>query len=200
MKKSEAALVGSAGLLALIVILYLLANRKRQDEEILDLQNENRLYKEALQQLKNHLTEMYNEQDLGEQAKKELNELIEQYQDIDEKIVLELGSISNLMKSKEESKAVMAMAKILENVFKRLFEDDESFSGRKNFANFIKHAKEKGIINKKEAHFLDGIREMRNQEAHEVGVDKKQKITKAALSIGMQLALKLSYNLRHKLF
>lgn len=205
MEKKELLFVGSTALFIAIIVYFLLEKDKREKELLKgqkqkkELNQENMALRSVVFNLKEEVKEIIDKKDeLPIDAKSQLKALVEEYKDIDDKIAKELTSVSNLIDIKEDTRAIMGLAKIIENIFKRLFKDDTSFTVRPTFENLIKHAKEKKIIEKEEFHFLNGIRTIRNEEAHEIAVKKSYNIISSSMLIGVEMILRLGAIIKRK--
>lgn len=123
---------------------------------------------------------------LDNEIKLKLKHIIETNTDIDPTISFELGEIAKLIEHKHETKAVLAMAKIIENLLHELYKDDKDLKekvkskNRKSatFDDYLEHAQLKGIISKEDYHLLSAMKIMRNKEAHELAVKQKNDTTK----------------------
>ena len=129
---------------------------------------------------------------MSEDVKSQLKLLIEEYKDIDEKVTTELLSVTALIEIKENTKAIMALAKIIENLLKKIYRGDSELRTTAGFADLIEHAKNKQLIGKDEYHFLNGVREVRNEEAHSLAVEKGASIISTSLIIGVSIIFKLA--------
>lgn len=162
-----------------------------------NLEHENEILKDMLENLHSEVQQIVeNNKDIPDDAKEKLKALVMEYQDIDENIVKELSSVSALIEAKQSSKAILSLAKILENVFKRIFKDDKEIKKNARFVTLIEHAHKKNLIDKEEYHYLSAIRMYRNQEAHEVGVSKDEKVTMGSMFLCFSIISKMSRFLR----
>lgn len=192
-------LLGGGAVLLLAILVYFVMEKERREKELLESKNkekrlgqENLVLRSVISSLKEEVKEIIDDKDeLSLDVKSQLKKLIEEYKDIDDRIARELASVSNLIEIKEETKAVMGLAKIIENIFKRLFKDDANFNVRPTFENLIKYAKDKNLIEKDEFHFLNGIRTIRNQEAHDIAVVKSYDLVSGSMLIGVGMILRL---------
>src|SRR5687768_712417 len=84
-----------------------------------------------LQNKKNKLkiTELEKEieesENLTKDIKLKLKSIIDSNVDIDPNVSIELAQIANLIENKHETKAVLALAKIIENLLKELYKNDK---------------------------------------------------------------------------
>lgn len=117
-------------------------------------------------------------QELPLNVKQNVKQLIEGYQNLDNKIVKELLWVNSLIEIGEYQKANLSLANITENLLKKICKNNiafkEQFRNKKRpvFADYINFANEKNIVAIEEYHFLNGIREIRNEETHEIGTEK----------------------------
>ncbi len=100
------------------------------------------------------------------------------------------------MDVKQNSKATLALVKIIENLFKKIYKNDEKFNTKYSkkpvLDNYIEFASETKVLSKDEYHFMKGIKEIRNKEAHEVGLKLYKLLGATSVLLGLQLIFKLS--------
>lgn len=120
--------------------------------------------------------------------KKRLAELLENHPDIDKNITAELEQISDLLQLQQETKAVFALAKIIENLLKEVYSKDSDFTQkypRATFQNYLDYAKSKGLITQDDYHLVSAIKSIRNEEAHELNVLKDKDKLAACIIAGI---------------
>jgi len=130
--------------------------------------------------------EVEDNETLDNDIKQKLKYIIETNTDIDPSISFELGEIAKLIEYKHETKAVLAMAKIIENLLHELYKNDKDLKekvkskNRKSatFDDYLDHAQLKGIVSKEDFHLLSAMKIMRNKEAHELAVKQKNDTAK----------------------
>jgi len=132
-------------------------------------------------------------QEVDADLKKKLQKLIHQYQGVNPKVSNELISALALIEIKQKSKAAFSLAKIIENLLKKRYQNDEKFKSksRVSFHKLLDHAKESNDISSDQYFFAKGLKEIRNEEGHELDVEKDDSWFKSALYIGIGLILKL---------
>lgn len=203
--KNENIILSLAGLSILAIIIYYISEKNRREEEAKKLveQNtglyiENSMLRSMVESLQAEVVEIIDQNDdkLGEDVKSKLKILIRQSQEVDVKIIAELNSIQKLIEIKEESKAVLGLVKIIENLLKKMYNDDEilksKMKGKKpKLFDLINHAKSQGVLEKDEFHFLNGIREVRNKEAHVLPGEKSETFLTSSIMIGIAVIFKL---------
>lgn len=144
--------------------------------------------------------------DLPDLVKTQLLELITAYEIKNPKIAIEIASIVKLIEANELEKGVMAIAKIIENILKDKLNKHEELKkiiskpngGKRRavFADYVDCANKIGIYDKAETLFVLGIKEYRNQEAHQVGVRRKKNLNISSMLTGIELIIKTdSYQL-----
>lgn len=208
MKKNQI-IYGASIVLFIAIVAYFLTEKRRREDELKDsldrekdLADENKVLKNMVTDLKSEVKEIIdNKDELPENIKAQLRELIEEYKDIDQKITNELLSVTALIEIKENTKAILSLTKIIENLLKQLYSKDnksEETSKLKipRFVDLINYAKSRGFIEKDEFHFLNGIREVRNEEAHNLNVKKEGNIISTSFLIGISLIFKLAGKLK----
>jgi hypothetical protein len=134
--------------------------------------------------------------------RKRLKELLESEAEIDPQVSQELTQIYALLEIKQETKAVLSLAKIIERLLKELYKDDaELHSKKKNlsFFDYLEHAKEKGIISEEDFHLISVLRLIRNQEAHELNVKKDESKILASFVAGLIFLFTLNKLVRKRI-
>lgn len=196
MKKEH--LLFGGGLLVLAIVIYIIIERRKEEEDLLEknrqnLSTENNMLKKHILNLNHEIKELIDtKEELPKEVKSKLKALVDEYKGIDEKMANELLSVNALLDMKEETTAVMKLAKIIENLLKKIYKDDADLRSNPRFVDLINHAKHKNLIEKEEYHFLNGIREIRNEEAHNLAVKKSKNIISSSLSIGIFMIFKFS--------
>lgn len=149
---------------------------------------ENQEKKVLINDLKKQLDE---NEIFSEEIKKRLKELIDLNPDIDDDISRELSQIAVLIEVKQETKAILGLAKIIENLLKKIYKDDIKFKEylqnlkktRPVFADYLEFAKQNELISKEDYHLVTVLKIIRNEEAHQLGIEKdKNKIVACFLS------------------
>jgi hypothetical protein len=143
-------------------------------------------------------------QALTNEIKLKLEELIEKYPDIDENISGELSQIAELLKIQQASKAALALAKVIENLLKKLYANDSSFLeslGKKKptFHEYLQYALTNGDINKEDFHLVSALKQIRNEEAHDLNVKKERSKLAACVLAGIGMTITLYELVRNKL-
>ena len=167
--------------------------KKKDKNTILGLRNQNnRLLNFTenqnlrLQQLNTELRKtIERKENLPLKIKNDLNKLIEDFDKLDENIAEELISISSLIEINEKPKALFSLAKIIENLLKKVFNE------KLNFNKLIDKAKEEKLLSSEECHFAHGIRELRNKEGHEMNVKVENYLTASSFMIGIGIISKI---------
>jgi len=191
MKTEDWILALTAGL-----VIYLLNEKNKDTNRILNLSNQNnRLINFAnntknqnslLQQLNNELRNtVETKEDLPLEIKRNLKKLISDFDKLDKNIAQELISVSSLIEIDEKPKALFSLAKIIENLLKKVFKE------KLNFNKLIDKAKEQKLITAEECHFVHGIREIRNKEGHEINVKVESYLTASSFMIGIGIISKI---------
>lgn len=146
-----------------IVIIYLLITNQNKNKQIAEL-------KKAV-----------NENDaLNDQIKKKLQELLQSNPGIDEDIAKELASIAALLEIEQQTKAILGLAKIIENLLKELYQGTEGLKTylsekkkkKPSFEDYIDYARTQEVISKEDYHLIEVLKIIRNEEAHELDVKK----------------------------
>jgi hypothetical protein len=187
--------------IASLAIVWLILDNLKLRNEIEEKDKRNSEKDDINQKLKEKIEES---KDIPEAVKQELEELIRKYKKIDSDVSKELITASSLIEIKEYPKAIFTLIKIIENLLKEKYSKNAVFTtwiknkGRINpvFADFIEFAKEDGFITKDEYHFAKGLKEIRNEEGHELNVIKHSLITYSAFLLAISFILKLCKKVR----
>jgi len=182
-------LIPYLAIIAGVVILWLLSENEKKNKLISNLRKT-----------------IDENESLTNEIKRKLNELIANNKDIEPRIANELSQIASLVAIKQDATAVLKLAKIIENLLIELYKKDNELkdkvktSGRKKvvFADYLEHAKEKGIINAEDFHLLSVMKIIRNEEAHLLDVKKEKSRLSAIFISGMGFILVLCRILKKK--
>jgi len=182
------------------LVIYLLNEKRKDTNKIIELNNSNnqlanksnRLLGIAEQQ-NNRLNQLNLElkktieskENLPDEIKTNLGKLISDFDKLDKNISAELISISSLIEIDEKPKALFSLAKIIENLLKKIYKE------KLNFNKLIDKAKEQKLITAEECHFVHGIREIRNKEGHEINVKVESYLTASSFIIGIGIISKI---------
>jgi hypothetical protein len=176
-------ILGFATLAAIVV--YLLS-------EYGELEKENNQLRDALNS--NNL--------ISENIRKQLLELLEKHPHIDDDVKNELSQVAVFLGVQQEISAVFKLTKIIENLLKKLLTNDSGFSAwltsknrkRTVFNDYLEYASEQKIITKEDFHFISILKNMRNEEAHDLNVIKDKAKLLGAFIAGVSTTMGL-YNL-----
>lgn len=124
--------------------------------------------------------------------------------EVDPKIANEVSQIIALLEIKQDTTAVFKLAKVIENLLVELYEKDPGLmeltksNGRKSpvFADYLEFAKIKGIVSKEDYHLISILKIIRNEEAHDLAIEKEKSRIVAAFLSGIALILSLCKLLR----
>lgn len=179
-----------------VIIIYLLIenNRKEKDKaekdrKIADLQKE-----------------IDENENINEEIKRRLTALVQNDYEIEPHIANELSQIVALLEIKQEPTAVLKLAKIIENLLKRLYKGEPKIkelakqNNRKTpvFADYLELAKIDKVISMEDWHLLSVMKIIRNEEAHELDVQKERTHILATFISGISTILGLCRKLKRK--
>lgn len=199
MSKKVLFIVGATALICIILIWWL------KNQEIKKINEASEEKDNFINELELSNFELINEilkteKTLPDNVRNQVINLIEKYQIKDNKIAIELESVIKLIESGEYEKAVMSIAKIIENILKKKFEKDKEFNahlinqdGKKRravFNEFIEYAKKIKLFSKAESQFALGLKELRNEEAHELAVKRKANFNLGSILTAIELVIK----------
>ncbi|MFZ1809554.1 MAG: hypothetical protein WAU36_20160 [Cyclobacteriaceae bacterium] len=170
------------GVVAGFIILWLFMDRDRLQLKISELQKE-----------------IDDNNNLNKEIKIKLKGLIDNNEDIDVEVGNELGKIAALIEIKQETKAILSLVKIVENLLNKIYHKDDRLNemaiknGRKRpaFMDRLELALNDKIISKEDFHLISVAKIIRDEEAHDLDVEKeKSRILSSFVScIGIVLAL-----------
>jgi hypothetical protein len=143
---------------------------------------------------------------LTKEIKGKLTELIRNNAEVEPQIASELGQIAALIEIKQDTSAVLKLAKIIENLLKELYKNDSKLKelankgGRKkpSFADYIEHGKNEKVISAEDYHMLSVLKIIRNEEAHELNVKKEKSKLLASFVSSFTIILGLCKILKKK--
>jgi hypothetical protein len=120
--------------------------------------------------------------------------LINEYKGIEEDIYNELLGVLDLIKVGQEIKAIKDLTKIIENLLKDKYKNEEKFKGQKfvPFAKLIEYAKELEFFNLKEYNIACILRDFRNEESHQLNVTDTRNMINIALVGGIELISRIT--------
>jgi hypothetical protein len=143
--------------------------------------------------------EIDRQQALGKTVRHMLHDLVEHNKSVDPALANELTQIITLLNIKQDTTALMKLAKVIENLLLELYGKDEELKAKVKadkrkkpvFADYLDHAKAKGLIGKEDYHLVALLKDIRNEEAHELGVVKEVTRVAAALVAGVGVVMSL---------
>lgn len=175
-------IAGTVAAVAVVVVIWLALLNKKKGKEI--------------DELKKYVD---SKNDLTAEIKKQLTELISKNPDIDENLANELAQIAALLEIEKDTKAMLSLAKIIENLLKELYKNNIELKtlvkgkNRKNptFEDYLNFAHDKGVISREDYHMLSVLKIIRNQEAHELNVKKDKGRIAACFIAGISTTFSL---------
>lgn len=170
---------------------------------IIVLVADNLAKKKQIEELQKDIDENEN---LTEEIKAKLSELIQNHQEVAPKIAAEIAQIMALLEVKQNNSAVLKLAKIIENLLKEHYKGNASVKqlavkvNRKSpsFADYLEQAKADGLLSGDDYHLLLIMKAMRNEEAHELAVNPHRSKVFAAFIAGISFIIGLSKLLKKK--
>lgn len=138
-------------------------------------------------------------EDIPKEIQEDILELINLCEDIDEDFVKHLKDLPKLMEEKRLYKTIAQLAKIIENLLKKLYANDNEIKNNATLNELIEHAKKKGVINEKEFLKLNILRKERNEEAHDINMEEENSEHLFSIVCGIKISLKISKNLKSNL-
>lgn len=135
------------------------------------------------------------QKELPKSVLEQLDNLRDNYSGTNKKIDLELTRIQELIVNGHNEIAIEKLTKIVENVLSKKFEKEGKTTERKKCKSLhamLEKAKEFEWIGKSEFHFSLFLKEERNKEAHELGVEFEKNWQTVSFLGGIELIYKLS--------
>ncbi len=183
------------GAVASIIIVWLVLDNMDKKLKLADLQKRNDEKDDINKKLQETIEES---KDIPIEVKKQLEDLIARYNNVDNDVRQELMTASSLIEIKEYPKAIGVLTKIIENLLKEKYSDDLAFKDKmkkKTFPalkDYLEHAKDDKFLSPDEFHFANGLREIRNDDAHDLNPKKSKLLTSSAFLSAVDLILKIS--------
>lgn len=185
-------LMGVIILLALWLFIDEREKGKRKDEIIDRLTQENQKLKAGyLSLLEKYLNATNNAEP---STIKELQKLKTEIDYLDTSTHLELNSVIRHVDENEGAKAVKDLAKIVENHLKEKVKDDKTFTSQPKLHNLLEHACKCKWINEQMLTFGKLLKDIRNEESHELAVQIPSRILGMAIFSGIEIIYALRKN------
>lgn len=172
-------------------IWALLFDNRKKDKQIHDLTEKNQEMRNELNKINEIIIQA---DDLTREAKLRIQKLIDNSKPIEPEVKSELLQAFVLIQGKMISKALLSMGKIIENSLKKILSHQPEFKKKyksPRFVDLITYAKETGLLEKDEFHFANGIRELRNDEAHQLNVKKDSSWEVSSVILATSIIIKL---------
>ena len=188
-------ILGIAIVATIILVWFILEDNRRLKDQNADKDDALREADSDKMKLINELLKISN-QKLPPEAERQLKELIMKYEVDNPSLAGEIKSILNLLENGEQEKAVASVSKIIENLLKDKFKNAKGLMKKyKNkpfisFADMLDYAKEKKLLTKAEYNFAIGLKEFRNEEAHELNVRRETNWNISSVLLGIELIFK----------
>ncbi len=184
-KKNDIALLTILAV-AGVLIYFLIKERAKndlKDKEIKALKDKN---KDLLDLLKN------NDQ-IPQEIKEQISRLIDNYNDMDENVSNELIRVLALIEIGQEMKAIRDLVKIIENLLKEKYKEDNRIKGKKfvPLAKLIEYGKEDDLFNEKEYSIACLLKEIINEESHKLNVTETTNMVIMAILGGVELIFRI---------
>ena len=194
--KKDHLLIGG-GVIFIILLIWLsmeLDEKKRLNEE-----NE-ALKKDRLKLIREYLKIA---KEIPTEIKAQLEKLVLEYEDLDNKVAKELLDVLNLIEQKMETKAIASLAKIIENLLKDKFApemlkgkftDKTEFEMKKKrikFFKIVEFAKSENFLSEHEYNLTNLLRDFRNKESHELSVELGKNWRTIAFLTGIEIVFKI---------
>ena len=125
----------------------------------------------------------------------DIERLKEQAINLPKDVHIELGSVIDNVRNNNGAKAVRELGKIIENVLKEKAIKDENFKKKPTLGNLLEHAKNCSWIKPHVHAYVELIKEIRNQESHELNVQ----IEPHKVGLAIYAGIDIIYTLNQKL-
>lgn len=185
------------GAAASIFLVWLIFANRKKSKQIEILENTIEEKDEINQKLKETIE---NSTEIPQDVKDKLELLISEYREIDANLSVELQSVSGLIQIKAYPKAIGVLTKIIENLLKEKYANNPDLianskkKGRHSPAlvDYLEEARSQKVLTDEEFHTANALRELRNQDAHNLNPSKSKMLTASAFLSAVDLILKLS--------
>jgi|GEM_PF-3181962 len=192
--------IGATVIVVVIALLYWIEREKskRLEEE---LNNENDYSKKLeIDNLKLIQTVLNQDSQVPKEIKEQLQELFVRYELKNLKIAKEITSIIKLIEGNQYEKAVMSIAKVIENLLKlkltnhselkKIAVKKDGNTRKPVFADYIKCAFNTNLFDEDDFQYAELLRKNRNKEAHEVGNENIKNYNLSSILTGITLIAK----------
>lgn len=165
-KKNKIITIGLAtvALISILIATYLYCRNRRNNEKIAELEEDK--LKLILDSLKQNHT-------LSDEVKNQLEKLIEEFSDLDEKVSNELAQALQLFQIGQVENAIEDLVKIIEHLLNVHYKDNKGFCAwlkeqkkRHDLHNLLTYCKVENKISDIEFQFFVAIKTIRNKEDH----------------------------------
>jgi|GEM_PF-3374342 len=183
--------VTAIGVIIAVFFWWLIKDNAKKSNQIKSLKKDRDYMRDELLQISQIIDES---RDLTNEVKVRLKRLLSQEQNLGDKVRSELSQAFVLVQFRLTSKALLSLAKIIEDSLKSIFSRDQEFKKKYKQPKFVwllEHAKETGLLDKSEYHYANGIRELRNEEAHSITEAKDSSWEVTSLLVAMNIIVKL---------
>jgi tetratricopeptide (TPR) repeat protein len=192
MTKKEKLVIGGFAVIAIIVMAYLYFDNRK-------LKKENKEYE--ADNLKLIFDSINRNPDLSEEVKKQLHKLVERFENINPKIANEIVQALQLLQIGQTENAIEDLAKIIENLLKQYYLNNDDFSEwlktnksvKRDFHGHLQYCYEKDKrITKIEYDFLKATKSIRNAEDHDLDLNLSAWLNAAGITAAIDGIIKIT--------
>lgn len=192
------------GIIASIIIIWLFIDRKKKKKKIAHLEKASKDLIKSHDEVSLELDSLKRiveaNDEIDDALKAQIFSLVETQHEMDEKISNELRSAMIMLEVNEPNKTVFSLVKIIENLLRRIYADNSEFAdflrnnGRRRpvLADYLEFAKKDGLIKNDEYNIARGLKDIRNKEGHQLGVNYEKNWIFSAILMSICLISKLS--------
>lgn len=123
---------------------------------------------------------------------KELEALKDHYENLDIEVHKQLNTVIKLLNDDHKEKAIFDLSKIVEVLLKKSYQKIEQKKCKIRFYQLLDYAKGKNWFNEVDHSFAMNIKQIRNEEGHQLNVEIDTNEAYLAIFSGIHLAHKLS--------
>jgi hypothetical protein len=163
-KSKSSVIIGMAAIISVFVAVYLYLKHEENKEKIAELEED---------KLKLILDSLKRNADLSEEVKSQLERLIEQFRNVDEKVSNELTQSLQLLQIGQTENAIEDLVKIIEHLLVTHYKNSakckkwlKTQNRRFDLHNLLCFCKEEDKISDIEFQFFIAIKTIRNKEDH----------------------------------
>ncbi len=185
-------IIGAAAVavVAIAIAIYLYCEHERDKKRIAELEED---------KLKLILDSLKHNSSLSEEVKRQLEKMIDQFNNVDKKISNELAQALQFFQIGKVEDAIRDLVKIIEHLLTAHYENDSKFKtwlkekkAKFDLHNLLTFCKEEGKISEIEFRFYLAIKTIRNKEVHTIDLNLDGYLNASGLIAAIGAILKIA--------